>query len=914
VLYYSPPVPQDLVGRARELSELDTSIDRLLAGGGSLVCIVGEAGIGKTSLVDRATRGLSTAGVTVRRRELDELDGRRHAALLRGWFPTMPTDCDLVDAAIAAIEQDAATGPLALVADDFHWADHASAQVVTTIAREAADLGVLVLVAMRPYPATRFHERLADHADRHGVVLRPSPLDEEQVAEFVRRRVGAGPDRLLKAALDATGGNPFLLDELLGNEAGPLEVLDGFATASNGPSAAAMGRLASRALRSVAGSETLLRVLACVPGGAAPDELAEVLDGTFAGTVDLVLRCIDAGVLVESRFGATFRHDLLRQAVVQATPLSLRRATTRRFADMLTRRRADPERIAACLLAAPDPNDPGDQERIHALAIDIWRSHPDAAVDLLWWLLEVKVSAGDTAAGVLDDLGWALVAAGRAGEVGALIEDHAGPFDIDEPPALQRLRGTAETLAGNIDRVVANYAGRDWREIAARYDPRDTTAVDAIAELAQLRASTGAIAEADEIADWVDAAPAPPTPLRALTVASARAIARAAAGRMEEGLEFAREAIAIQRAGGAELASDAATQLLEAMILDHLGDCDAALKVVRRVPSARAPRWTGPLLESFAAVALYRRGDWDDALAEVDAALRAAGEVDAGLGAFWPPSVGVMIAAARGDRADADRWLGAARTDGCRTGLGREWMALATCELLDIDGKVAESAQLARFAADRMVETGCVGLLLNGGPDLVRRCLAAGDPDGARRISVALVALTRSTRSQVAMALAAWSVALVDRAPCEAERAALILDGVPRVPEAARAFADAALIAASKGAHADARGFAKEAYRRFDLLGADLWAKRLRNELSAGGISVRTVRSPARPRTGWESLTASERMVVAYVGEGLTNSAIADRLVVSRRTVESHLVRVYTKLGFTGRTMLAAQAARRSVE
>jgi predicted ATPase/class 3 adenylate cyclase/DNA-binding CsgD family transcriptional regulator len=66
-----------------------------------------------------------------------------------------------------------------------------------------------------------------------------------------------------------------------------------------------------------------------------------------------------------------------------------------------------------------------------------------------------------------------------------------------------------------------------------------------------------------------------------------------------------------------------------------------------------------------------------------------------------------------------------------------------------------------------------------------------------------------------------------------------------------------------------------------------------------------------RPSHGWESLTPTERQVVALVADGLTNPQIAERLLMGRATVKTHLTRIFAKLGVRTRSELAAAATRR---
>jgi DNA-binding CsgD family transcriptional regulator len=139
-----------------------------------------------------------------------------------------------------------------------------------------------------------------------------------------------------------------------------------------------------------------------------------------------------------------------------------------------------------------------------------------------------------------------------------------------------------------------------------------------------------------------------------------------------------------------------------------------------------------------------------------------------------------------------------------------------------------------------------------------------------------------------------------------------------RYPEAARLFGAAEALRQRMGAV------------RFKIYGADhdRAVARLReafgdNEFDAAwaeGVAMSTEESIAyaqrgrgqrrRARSGWGSLTPTERAVVELVSEGLANKAIAARLFISLRTVESHLTHVYTKLGLSSRVQLVQEAAR----
>jgi ATP/maltotriose-dependent transcriptional regulator MalT len=85
----------------------------------------------------------------------------------------------------------------------------------------------------------------------------------------------------------------------------------------------------------------------------------------------------------------------------------------------------------------------------------------------------------------------------------------------------------------------------------------------------------------------------------------------------------------------------------------------------------------------------------------------------------------------------------------------------------------------------------------------------------------------------------------------------------------------------------------------FDAIGATPWAERARQELRAAGEGSRR-----RTPDSLEELTPQELQIVQLVAQGLTNGAIAQRLYLSRRTIESHLYRVFPKLGVSSRGQL----------
>nr|WP_246398400.1 LuxR family transcriptional regulator [Mycobacterium vicinigordonae] len=221
--------------------------------------------------------------------------------------------------------------------------------------------------------------------------------------------------------------------------------------------------------------------------------------------------------------------------------------------------------------------------------------------------------------------------------------------------------------------------------------------------------------------------------------------------------------------------------------------------------------------------------------------------------------------------------------------------------------------------------------------------LAQGDPAGARRRADEAVAvscgwyraLALTARSRIAIAQSDSEQA--ERDAHEALSSAAGLGALLGIPDI---FELVAMLALGGGRHAEAARLfgAADALRqrmgsvRFKVHdeGYQLAVARLReafgdNEFDrayAEGAAMSTEESIGyaqrgrgerrRPSSGWGSLTPTERAVVGLVSEGLPNKAIAAKLFISLRTVESHLTHVYTKLGLSSRVQLVQEVARHS--
>src|SRR4051812_21604537 len=382
-----------LLEREDELDELQAALRDAQHGRGRLVVVEGPAGIGKTRLVRElretaarnSVRVLAARGTELERdfpfavvRQLFEpvlaaTDDTARAELLGGpagaaaavvgMAPQGGTD-DTVDPSFATLNglfwllsNLSEEAPALVVVDDAHWADQASLRFLTFLLPRLEDLAVLLVVAARPGEGDAAVARLATDATAR--LIRLGTLSEPAVAELVREAIGADASQEYCAACaQATGGNPFLLHELLvqlaadGDAGTPEEAAHVREVVPATISRAVLVRLA----RAPDPARRLAHALAVLGDGAElrlAAELARLPLDDAARAADVL---VAAGVLDAGR-PLRFAHPLIRTAIDVDMPDGARAAHHAAAAALLRVEGAEPERIAVHLVATEPSGD-----------------------------------------------------------------------------------------------------------------------------------------------------------------------------------------------------------------------------------------------------------------------------------------------------------------------------------------------------------------------------------------------------------------------------------------------------------------------------------------------------------------------------------------------------------------------------
>jgi DNA-binding CsgD family transcriptional regulator len=945
------PAERKLVGRSSELSELTTALEEVADGAGSSFLVEGEAGIGKTSLVDEALDTTRRLGLQVYRATAEELERRRPfgaivdclgidrdagdprraeiARLLQevppptGWEPLEAAphrEFRVVEAILTLVEELSAKGPLVVAIDDLQWADPSTMMVLHRLGRSVPYLPAVLLCACRPLPRPPDLERLIASLIAHGarrLVL--GPLDQQAVAALVETLVGARPGPQLLRQVAGAGGNPLFMTELVGaltagrsiaaTPDGQVEV----ATVAMPPSLplTILHRLSFLPQRTL----DVLRAASVLGAGFTVAELSLVTGMPSFELLAVLRESLTAGVLGEEPARLRFRHDLLQEALYQDLPSAMRAGLHLDAARALAGAGAPAERVAEHLLRGAAP---GDAEAVAWLREAARKTAPHApavAVDLLRGALKVADATDPDRDWMLAELAVSLMWSGAVPEAEQLCQQ---VLARGHDPAVE---GTlrlclAQTLLAT-GRSADALEEADAAAAAPRLSESDRARLWAWASMGRL--SLGDLDGAARLANHAGATATRPADDLARCIAmTTLATLKHFRGRFAEAVELAETAVRLaDRSPGRAAHRYHMNFYLGIFLLDmdRVEEAGHALQRGRRLSEELGATWSLPIYQWASALARYVAGDWDDASAECEACLELAEDIGTRRGVLFSHSLTSIIALHRGDLAAAEQAAAAAERELAQTGrqAGLEyWVLLARALLLEAAGQPEAACEVLWSAWQHGAAAGNLSYNADLGPDLVRLSLAAGQPRRAAEVSAGVQTLAAANPGVVRLQGATLQCrGLVGDDPEALLEAAAAHRRGPRPLERARACEDAAMTLVRAARPAEAAPLFEEALGLYEHLRASRDTARAEAGLRATGRRRGRRGRRGRPSSGWASLTPTEAKVAELVANGLSNPEIAERMFVSRHTVHTHVSHILAKLGLGSRVELAAATARR---
>ncbi|MFJ4670576.1 helix-turn-helix transcriptional regulator [Kitasatospora purpeofusca] len=920
-------------GRSTERERIGGLLADGRRGNSGALLLHGEAGIGKSALLDWAAG--QAGGARVLRVEgiesemelaygglhqlflpvLDLVDGLppAQAAALRAVFGL--TADEVRDsftvglAVLTMLSEAAADGPLLCLVDDAQWVDQPSVDMLTFAARRLRAEGVVMLFAVRDG---------APGATVKGLPgLLVEGLDRTAAAELLTGLPPYAADRVLEEA----GGNPLALIELSAaltpaqraGRLGPLALPE--------TAAALRGRIQDGFLEQVGRLPETARLVLLVAAADDTGSLGTVLEAARelgAGVEDLE-PAERAGLVVLSGELVRFRHPLVRYAAYRSAPLARRIAAHRALAGALGEA-GQPHRRAWHLAAAATGPDEGVAEELERVAEWAGNRQAMASASAAYERAAQLTADRDLRARRLVQAARKAADAGQDERCGALADQVPLPL-ADQEVAADFARARAVVELGYRSPAAAARILLDSADATGAGHPGATASllVDAV-HAAYSGGDAALMAEA--------AARAPGLPVLAVPALLFGGDAPDVPG----ALAALRPLVAATDAAGTGEADTDTPGVMERLMTgihcllagDHPTARRVALGAVAHCRDQGISGWLPTALDLLVRTELAL-GRHEEATARATEALRLAEYYDLAHRASHLRAALALAAAVRGEeeqvRALTEEALGYARPRGVGRAAADALWARGLLEL----GLGRAQAALDELAAARQ-EIGHPLLCLPLLPDLVEAAVRAGRPERAARAAGVLDEWAGALGRPALGALAARCRALTgpDGSAEEHFTAALALHGGgDRDGEGngntdghgdgdGNAF-DRARTALLYGEwlrrlrrQLDAREQLRSALDGFEALGARPWAERARSELgAAGGETVLTTRQDGPISL----LSPQEREVVRLAATGASNREIAAQLFLSPRTVGHHLYRAFPKLGIGSRTELAALLA-----
>jgi DNA-binding CsgD family transcriptional regulator len=850
----------ELLERDDELGVLDRALARAEDGAGRVVLVGGEAGIGKTTLVREFIGRARGARVLVG--ACDDLIAPRTL----GPFHDMPLGPDSRlrralgasgdrDAVLEAVTTELSSPLEATVAviEDAHWADEATQDVLRFLARRVATMRLLLIVTYRdvlpvghPFLAT-LGVLVGPHVDR--LALRR--LSSAGVATMI---AGRGMSAAEVATL--TGGIPFLVKEVL-------------ATPQVRVPATVRDATAARTQQLPPETRSVVELLAVAPGGA---ELA-VLEELHTHATEHLAEA-ERQAFVEVTTGRVrFRHELLRRAVETTCTATQRAAAHARFLALLRDRGVDPSSLVHHAVGAGDGAAIVAYAPMAAIQAARVGSHRDASQLYERALEHVELLDPRAHAELRWRYAYELFLANR--QVDAAEQAQTAVDLIDGVGDAHEV-GRALTMLSH----TSCWAARP-----------DTAALAAARAVEVLTATQPSSALVDAYAN--------------------RSFVQAMQGEYDVAARTAREGMGIDDSlGGSRSRAYVLTQLGGARMLAGDAGGEALLREAIADAQQRGAHQFVPLSCTWLSMGLLRHGRPSEVDPVVDFGLAYSQEHEIHIGTTTLRMLRHEQELRRGEWDIAAAGLTELVTDVDAT----SWGDTVSCSLL---GRL----HLRRGEEDLpMLDRGWQLALRSREPERIARAGAAWlerahllDDERAREAGEQAIVLVGATEHRWALGELLRLRAMLDGPDDSVER---VME--PWASGIRGAWEDAAAGWAALGwPYERAReleasehiGAMLEALVTYDELGASVDARRLRRELRRRGVRQLPRGPQSTTRQHPAGLTERQAEVLTLVAEGLTNAEIAERLVLSVRTVDHHVSAILEKLGVASRSEAAARAA-----
>jgi DNA-binding CsgD family transcriptional regulator/tetratricopeptide (TPR) repeat protein len=840
--------------------------------------------------------------------------------LLRGEAIAEGMDVPMVlaEQLLALVAEQCAVQPTILVVDDLQWTDHASIALWARLASSAGKMPLLLAGIMRPVPQRgdllALRRVVSDTAH-----LKLTGLTGSAVYDLVAALAGGEPDGNLLQLADLAAGNPLYITELVAalarssglavTEAGAV-----VAVSSSAPSSLSAA-IADRLDFVTAPVREVLRAAALLGTDFEVPDLAIVLHRRVPDLIPAIEEACTAGVLAESGHGLGFRHPLIRAALYDEVSASVRAAWHRDAGRALVEAGAPADRVARQMLRAVGGLPGMDEWMLDWLTrtgdslVDL---APGVAADLLARAVASSRGSSPRHAWLASRLADALYRIGdraQAEQVATYALEHATDPEIlvDVYWTLAQCRVVAGSPAESAESLARLNQAVASLGISARHRARlHVLAARTHVKLGEIdkagQVATRALAEASEADDnWAKG-----------WAFHVMALVTAVQGHEAEALPIFDQALAVT---GSDLALSDLRLLLQinkALTLANLDRHQEALTAASQAGDLAGQVGTVVrLTQAHGALGqmLFTVGRWSEALAEFQ---MLHDNLKEPAGACGELGISALIRFHRGETGAARRHLAAANSHAGLIG-HRLIGALALARSLDReqDGALHEAlAILTDPLADATEELAEADEVVG---DAVRLAVQVGDLSTAQAVADRAATIAAGSEVPHRHANALYCRGLLDHDAPQLLAAAARYDDCGMPLWQAKALEAAADHFVQVGDRSQARAAFNSAVDIYTLLGAAADVARLQAAFRAYSIRRGPHAKHRQAQSGWASLTPTEIKIAALVEEGLSNPQIAASLMLSPRTVGTHVSHILKKLDVHSRTDIARESVLRTV-